>query len=121
MIRFFRKYIKVFILLFLPVYLLLLANSMLNMHVHILSNGMVVRHAHPFAHHSDPSGESHHHTGKEYIFYHGFFLNYYDTAESVAICQQFSYRPLFAGKPVSDSYSFAYSVVNPLRGPPAGC
>ena len=115
-----RKYIKQSILLFLPVYLLLLANSMLNMHMHVLSNGMVVRHAHPFGHDRDQEHdqESHSHSGKEYSFYEGFYLDYCDTAEPLPVLQQLIVKEEIAGKPVSPNYRFELSALFPLRGPP---
>ena len=77
--RVLRKYIKIFIALALPVYLLLLINSISNMHVHVLSNGMVVRHSHPMTQH-DHGNKSHEHSEKEISFYQGFCHNYFDNS-----------------------------------------
>lgn len=112
-----RKYIRIFILLILPVYLALLANSMMNMHVHVLSGGMVVRHAHPFDH-STGSGEKHHHSASECSFYHGFFLEYTDTSEAVSKLVASLYVAAIIGETHHEKYtSGAFSFYN-LRGPP---
>ncbi|KOH43304.1 hypothetical protein [Sunxiuqinia dokdonensis] len=112
-----RKYIKLFILLLLPVYLVLLGNSMSNMHLHVLSNGMVVKHAHPFDREED-SQEHHSHSDAETCYYQAFFLDYFDTAEPV--------HPLIADLSIAEilvqpavlHYSFQHTNPNFLRGPP---
>ncbi|WP_423129548.1 hypothetical protein [Gaoshiqia sp. Z1-71] len=107
-----RTYIKVLILLCLPVYLFILANSMLNMHLHVLSNGMVVRHAHL-------SGNQHHdHSVKEISFYEGFFLDYCNTVSPYTGLQTFVYTTEIIGTPLSAHYSRDYSGLFQLRGPP---
>ena len=78
-----RKNIKLILVLALPVYLMVLANSMMNMHVHVLSNGMVVRHAHPFDHEEE---EEHHHqhTDVEFSFYEGFCSDFVDNSSPLS-------------------------------------
>jgi hypothetical protein len=112
-----RKYIKVFIILILPVYLLLLANSMMNMHVHVLSGGMVVRHAHPFKTDAG-SGEAHHHSSKDCSFYQGFFLGYFDTSEPYQKLTATIYVAAIIGEPSQEDYSFETAAWQNLRGPP---
>ena len=112
-----RKYIKLFILLVLPVYLFLLGNSMSNMHLHVLSNGMVVKHAHPFDREAD-SQEHHSHSDAETCYYQAFFLDFFDTSEPI--------HQLIADLSASEmivqfmelDYSFQHSNPNYLRGPP---
>ena len=112
-----RKYIKVFILLVLPVYLILLGNSMSNMHIHVLSNGMVVRHAHPFSREQE-SKEHHHHSGSESNYYQGFFLNYFDTSEPIFNVPVKLYVCQIIELPVISHYVFEASRHYFLRGPP---
>ncbi len=112
-----RKYIKLFILLVLPVYLVLLGNSMSNMHLHVLSNGMVVKHAHPFDREAD-SQNHHSHSDSETCYYQAFFLDYFDTVEPV--------QRLVAEVPAAEiieqlivlNYSLQSTKPNGLRGPP---
>lgn len=112
-----RKYIKLFILLVLPVYLVLLGNSMSNMHLHVLSNGMVVKHAHPFDREADRQ-DHHSHSDAETCYYQAFFLDFFDTFEPI--------QQLIADLSASEmivpymvlNYSFQHANPNYLRGPP---
>ena len=115
--RLLRKYIKVFIVLILPVYLCLLASSIMNMHVHVLSNGMVVRHAHPFDHNAG-SGKQHHHSDHDCSFYQGFFLGYFDTSEPFPKLVKTVYVAIIIGEPLQGNYTFETSCHFSLRGPP---
>jgi hypothetical protein len=112
-----RKYIKLFILLVLPVYLVLLANSMSNMHLHVLSNGMVVKHAHPFDREED-SQEHHSHSDAETCYYQAFFLDYFDTAEPVQQLVAVIPAAELAAPLIVLNYSCQSSNPNGLRGPP---
>ncbi len=112
-----RKYIKLLILLVLPVYLGLLANSMSNMHLHVLSNGMVVKHAHPFNRKAD-SQEHHSHTDTEACYYQAFFLDYFDTSEPIQpVIVEVSAAEV-AEFPIVLNYPFQSTNPNYLRGPP---
>lgn len=115
--RVLRKYIKIFIVFTFPVYLLLLINSISNMHVHVLSNGMVVRHAHPMQS-NDCGDKSHDHDDDELCFYQGFCLNYFDN--SIPLNRLASdFIVIDEVNPVISVYythfNYCYSL---LRGPP---
>ncbi|WP_299584046.1 hypothetical protein [uncultured Sunxiuqinia sp.] len=111
------KYIKVFILLVLPVYLALLANSMQNMHVHVLSNGMVVKHAHPLKH--DSEGDKHHsHSDSEICYYQAFFLDYLDTSTPFEPVRLTTVAVDTDEQPLAFFYSYEQFNLNDLRGPP---
>ncbi|WP_159521423.1 hypothetical protein [Sunxiuqinia indica] len=112
-----RKYIKVFILLVLPVYLILLVNSISNMHVHLLSNGVVIQHAHPF----DREGESklpHQHSHAEYQFYQAFFHNYFDNSAPLPDLEVIRPSYKIVSVPVVQLYCFKSANDQRLRGPP---
>lgn len=112
-----RKNIKLILAFTLPVYLMVLANSMMNMHVHVLSNGMVVRHAHPFDHNEE--AESHHqHTEVEFSFYEGFCSDFVDT--SAPLCSFEVTLPLIEkiGEEQAANYSFYHFNFAQLRAPP---
>ncbi len=51
--RLFRKFGKLILLLSLPALLLLFNNQLTNWHYHILKDGTVVKHAHPYTSDSD--------------------------------------------------------------------
>ncbi len=113
-----RKHIRLSILLILPLYLILLVNSILNMHVHIMANGIVIRHAHPFNSHSEKDSP-HEHTSKEFSFYHGFSVNYLGEEE-------IHLEQLLAIFKVEESYDLPLLIhieerpnVLSLRGPPS--
>lgn len=112
-----RKYIKVFILLVLPVYLFLLVNSMMNMHLHVLSNGMIVRHAHPFNHQEDAK-QHHHHSKSETCYYQAFFLDYLDTSEPIQrlVSDVIVTNLFYAVIPICPASEIIN--LNDLRGPP---
>lgn len=58
---------KWIVLAVIPAVMMLYYNQKANWHFHILSNGMVVEHAHPFKKHHTPGTpfQSHHHTDLE--------------------------------------------------------
>jgi len=112
-----RKYIKLFILLALPVYLGLLANSISNMHVHVLSNGMVVKHAHPLESGAD-SQKHHSHSDEEACYYQAFFLDYFDTSEPTNLLTMNLPETEITVHPTVCYYLFQYPNPNYLRGPP---
>lgn len=112
-----RKYIKLFILLVLPVYLVLLGNSMSNMHLHVLSNGMVVKHAHPFERKAD-SQDRHSHSDAEACYYQAFFLDFFDTSQPIQqLIVDLSTSEMIVPPMVLDC-SFQHANPNYLRGPP---
>ncbi len=113
-----RKNIKLIVAFALPIYLMVLANSMMNMHVHILSNGMVVKHAHPFEHSESDTEEHHHHTDDELSFYEGFTVDFYD--DSTPLSGIDVYLPEFEkiGEVQSASYTNYHFDLKQLRAPP---
>ena len=55
--------------------LIIIANSVVNTHVHFLANGMVVEHSHPYSHDHDGGHSTHKHT--KYELYHFNLLSHF--------------------------------------------
>lgn len=87
------------------------------MHVHVLSNGMVVKHAHPFNREAE-SKSHHHHSDSETSFYQGFFQGYFDTSEPFLGLTAIIPSSQFVGSPVIMIYQFEHINHYRLRGPP---
>jgi hypothetical protein len=64
-----RQILRYSILLLLPMYFIVLGNSISNRHTHILPNGFLVSHAHPFEKGDTPGKNNHDHTQTQYFFY----------------------------------------------------
>ncbi|MDX9882265.1 MAG: hypothetical protein RBS73_09375 [Prolixibacteraceae bacterium] len=78
MLKHIRKYVRLGFVLLLPAYFAILANSVMNRHIHVLPDGIIITHAHPFA--KNPDGEkqaNHRHTGKDFIFLQSFCIDFY--------------------------------------------
>jgi len=63
-----RNLYKIILLLTLPLVMWLFFNQVANWHLHVLDNGIVVEHAHPFKNNSllGTPYQNHHHTDLEY-------------------------------------------------------
>jgi len=63
-----RKLKQLFVLLTLPLVMFLFFNQVAFWHYHVLENGMVVEHSHPFKNNPKPGTpfQNHHHTDFEY-------------------------------------------------------
>jgi len=63
-----RKLKQLFVLLTLPMVMFLFFNQVAFWHYHVLENGMVVEHSHPFKNNPKPGTpfQNHHHTDFEY-------------------------------------------------------
>ncbi len=64
--EFFKKQKLVVIGILLPALLILMGNSIVNLHTHYLDNGVVVSHAHPYK--KLPDNKQHSHSNKEFFF-----------------------------------------------------
>ncbi len=66
----FKKNSKFFIAAIIPLVLMLFINSSVNKHQHILANGQIIVHAHPYQLlHSETSGQNHKHSNEELAFF----------------------------------------------------
>ena len=65
------RYISQFLIAaIIPLVLMLFINSSVNKHQHILANGQVITHAHPYQLlHSETSGQTHKHSKEELAFF----------------------------------------------------
>ena len=78
MLKQIRRYIKFGFVLLLPAYFIMLASSVLNRHTHVLPNGIMVTHSHPFAKNADGEKQTNHqHSGKDYVFLQSFCVGFY--------------------------------------------
>ncbi len=113
-----KKFVPIVSLLL--IILLLVFQQQLNYtwHYHKLSNGLLIRHSHPFNHTSqEKSGEQHTHHGKEFLFF-----SFIDGSYNNASIHSYFNQELLA---VTDTYYIcehfvadALYRVNKFRGPP---
>lgn len=86
MLKQIRRYIKFGFVLLLPAYFAMLASSVLNRHTHMLPNGIMVTHSHPFA--KNTNGEkktNHQHSGKDFVFLQSFCVGFYLTTDNTLV------------------------------------
>ena len=82
MLKDFRRYIRFGFVLLLPAYFIILGNSVMNRHTHVLPNGIMITHAHPFAKNADSEKPlSHQHSGKDFFFLQSFCIDFYTISD----------------------------------------
>ncbi|MCL3780127.1 hypothetical protein EMN47_06955 [Prolixibacteraceae bacterium JC049] len=59
------------LLVMLMAYFLVIQNTLLNKHIHVLPHGVIVEHSHPLCNnsHEAPTSENHHHSKAELLFF----------------------------------------------------
>lgn len=69
--RFLRFFSKFFLLVSLPVIMMLFYNQSVNWHYHLLKDGSVIKHAHPYSNEAQGTApfQKHQHTDTEFIFF----------------------------------------------------
>ncbi len=69
--KFLRAFGKIFLILSLPVLMLLIYNQTVNWHYHLLKDGTVVKHAHPYSNETQGTTpfQKHQHTDFEFLFF----------------------------------------------------
>jgi hypothetical protein len=80
-----RKNIKPLFILFLPVYLLIVHQSLQNKHAHFYPNGVIVVHAHPVSHQEGIPINEHSHSKTEICFYHIVKFDYYTLSAEIVV------------------------------------
>lgn len=70
-------------MLLLPATIALFFNNQTNKHVHILPNGQIITHSHPFS--KDSQDGKHTHTAKEFSLFAGVFNTFSSEAASFAL------------------------------------
>lgn len=113
-----RKHISFLAILLIPVYLLVLGSSIRNKHSHVLPNGLVITHSHPF---TDSNGEpvKHSHTNNQVLFYQLFTFDFFQSSPEIFIPVDDSpvhreFSTTYAEQLSTRTVSTAF-----LRGPPA--
>lgn len=112
-----RKHISFLVLLLIPVYLLVLMSTIRNRHSHVLPNGLVITHSHPF---TDSNGKpiKHEHSPNQILFYQLFTFDFFQSSPELLVSaeeQTFQeeikivYSEIFLSRTLSTTY---------LRGPP---
>ena len=122
MIRILRRYMKFGFVLLLPAYFTILVNSVVNKHTHILPNGFVLTHAHPYDSSDAGFPKKHHHSEKEFFFFQSFSISDYNTADNDVVFQKIS-KPcqVFIISQIENVTLGVFSADNPRRGPPSAC
>ncbi|OFX55390.1 MAG: hypothetical protein A2066_10600 [Bacteroidetes bacterium GWB2_41_8] len=112
-----RKHISFLAILLIPVYLLVLGSTIKNRHSHVLPNGLVITHSHPF---TDANGEpvKHSHTSNQVLFYQLFTFDFFQSSPEVFVPAsdspvQREINTIYAGQLPPHAATTAY-----LRGPP---
>ena len=82
-----RKHISWLALLLIPVYFLVLGSTVKNRHTHVLPNGMVITHSHPF---TDSNGKpiQHGHTSNQIVFFQLFTFDFFESASEAVLPEQ---------------------------------
>ncbi len=113
-----RKHISWLALLLIPVYFLVLGSTVKNRHTHVLPNGVVITHSHPF---TDASGKpiQHGHSRNQIAFFQLFTFDYFESTPEVVLTEktddlQGEIKPIYVSQ-ISETPPSAIF----LRGPPA--
>lgn len=114
-----RKNINVLAILLIPVYLLVMGNSILNRHTHVLPNGVVITHSHPFTDSKTGLPVKHNHSSNQILFFQLFTFDFCDLTPEVILAKndivlQFEIQAFY-----TDQISDNSLLVNFLRGPPS--
>lgn len=108
------------LLIMLAAYFMVAQNALLNKHIHVLPNGVIIEHAHPMCNSDEaPTKDNHNHTKTEIIFY-GTFSNLEAVLITAAMVFAFLSLPKIEHhsiyKPISVSIDFYSRLSN--RAPP---
>ncbi len=114
-----RKNINVLAILLIPLYLLVMGNSILNRHTHVMPNGVVITHSHPFTDSKTGLPVKHNHTRNQIVFFQLFTFDFCDISPEVIIADNHAslcYEiKMWLTEPTPVSFISAIF----LRGPPA--
>ncbi len=117
-----RKIKQLLVLLSLPFVFWLYHNQMVNWHYHVMDNGAVIKHAHPYSSSRIPGKpyQDHQHTTAEFFMLALLFSSTSLLAILLVLGILFSHltTSLFVTR-TSPSIVFGFSQTNLLRGPPA--
>jgi hypothetical protein len=114
-----RENIRLFFCLFLPVYFLVVHQSLQNKHAHFYPNGVVVVHTHPVSHQEGVPINEHSHSKTEICFYQIINFDYFTCTADIIIEE---IQPAFATHIVSAEEKLRLTQLiqhHDNRGPPA--
>jgi hypothetical protein len=114
-----RKNINYLTILLIPVYLLVMGNSILNRHTHVLPNGVVITHSHPFTDSKTGLPVKHNHSQNQILFYQLFTFDFCDLTPEVVLANtdkklQLEIQSVYTAQISGYSLSATF-----LRGPPS--
>jgi hypothetical protein len=110
----FKKVISYFIIVLM---VMLIANRAIYVHSHVLSNGIVVPHAHPYSKdQSNDSPPNHQHSSYEFLVLHQLLILFTVLGISCLIVQLYSVTH-FYDESIYSRFIVSASIVS-LRGPP---
>ncbi|MBL7970233.1 MAG: hypothetical protein JNL03_01825 [Prolixibacteraceae bacterium] len=114
-----RKHIQFLAILLIPVYLLVLGSSIKNRHTHVLPNGIIITHSHPFTDAGTGLPLKHSHTKNQILFYQLFTFDFFERTPDCVPDQPVSTLQ----KEVTACHSEAVTIcslrLSQLRAPPA--
>ena len=113
--------IRFLILLILPIHFLVLRNSIMNRHTHVLPGGFVVTHAHPLNKKDAANGRAaqHGHTKAEFFFFQLITVTFFDVPAQVVFNNAFQVFIQTCIIPVKNYYSFLQVRNKTSRAPPS--
>ncbi len=113
--------IRFLILLILPIHFLILRNSIMNRHTHVLPGGFVVTHAHPLNKENAADGRAaqHGHTKAEFFFFQLITVTFFDVPAQVVFDHAFRVFIQTCIIPVDNYYSFLQATNKTSRAPPS--
>jgi hypothetical protein len=85
-----RKHISFLAILLIPVYLLVLKSSIRNTHTHVLPNGVIIVHSHPFTDAKTGLPLKHSHSQNQILFYQLFAFDFFNSAPETVLPETFS-------------------------------
>jgi len=113
-----RKNIQILAVLLIPVYLLVMGNSILNRHTHMLPNGIVITHSHPFTDTKTGLPVKHNHTPNQVLFYQLFTFDFFQSSPEVFLSINDSPFQREIKTFYADQFSVGILFTSFLRGPP---
>jgi hypothetical protein len=105
-------------LLLIPVYLLVLASWVKNRHTHVLPNGTIITHSHPFTDAETGFPVKHGHTQNQILFLQLFSFDFFESSPEVFIADQISNFFSETNTVYTAQISISFRTTAFLRGPP---
>lgn len=104
-VTYFSRLASIFLL---AIVLFIVANSVVNRHVHVLSNGMVVEHSHPFGDDGGDSSSTASHKHTKFDMYHFNLLSCFFLSQSLVYEVILDEKNIFFQESVEKIFSYYY-------------